>query len=171
VQELGGTLTLATEAGSGTRFTVQLPLTLAILEALLVTAGGQIFAVPLPVIREVIRVQPDQISPIEHNELLLYRGGTLPLIRLARRFGLAETAADAGFAFIVGSGRSAVGITVDRLLGKREIVVRPINDPLAQTTGIAAATELGDGRVVLILDAPALIHPIASESGARYDRA
>ena len=62
VQELGGTLTLATEAGSGTRFTVQLPLTLAILDALLVTAGGQTFAVPLPVVREVIRVQADQIS-------------------------------------------------------------------------------------------------------------
>src|SRR5205085_8484618 len=98
VQELGGTLTLATEAGSGTRFTVQLPLTLAILDALIVAAGGQTFAVPLPVVREVIRLQADQVSIIEQNELLPYKGGTLPLIRLARRFGLAETAADAGFA-------------------------------------------------------------------------
>jgi two-component system chemotaxis sensor kinase CheA len=162
VQELGGTLTMATAMGSGTRFTVQLPLTLAILEALLVSAGDQIFAVPLPVVREVIRVQADQISRVEYNELLRYRGGTLPLVRLARRFGLAENAADAGFAFIIGSGSSAVGVAVDRLIGKREIVVRPINDPLAQADGIAAATELGDGRVVLILDAPALIRPIAS---------
>jgi len=170
VQELGGTLALATEAGSGTRFTVQLPLTLAILDALLVTAGGQTFAVPLPVVREVIRIQADQISRIEHNELLLYRGGTLPLVRLARRFGLAENTSDAGFAFIVGSGRGAVGIAVDQLLGRREIVVRPINDPLAQVAGVAAATELGDGRVGLILDTPALINPIALQSGARYDR-
>ena len=107
---------------------------------------------------------------IEHNELLLYRGDTLPLVRLARRFGLAENTSDAGFAFIVGSGRSAVGIAVDRLIGKREIVVRPIKDPLAQAVGVAAATELGDGRVVLILDTPALIGPIALQSGARYDR-
>src|SRR4051794_36352882 len=142
VQELGGTLALATAAGSGTRFTVQLPLTLSILEALIVAAGGQTFAVPLPIVHEVIRVQADQISKMENNELLIYRGGTLPLVRLARRFGLAETALDVRFAFIVGSGRSAVGIIVDRLIGKREIVVRPINDPLAQAAGVAAATEL-----------------------------
>jgi two-component system chemotaxis sensor kinase CheA len=160
VRELGGTLTLATEAGSGTRFTVELPLTLAILEALIVTAGGQTFAVPLSVVREVIRVQADQINSIEQNELLPYRGGTLPMVRLARRFGLAESAADAGFAFIIGSGRGAVGIMVDRLVGKREIVVRPISDPLAQAVGVAAATELGDGQVVLILDAAALIRSI-----------
>jgi two-component system chemotaxis sensor kinase CheA len=157
VQELGGTLTLASEAGSGTRFTIQLPLTLAILDALIVTSGGQTFAVPLPAVREVIRVQPEQISNMEQNELLPYRGGTLPLIRLARRFGLAEAAQAARFAFILGSGRGAVGVAVERLLGKREIVVRPISDPLAQADGIAAATELGDGQVVLILDPPALV--------------
>jgi two-component system chemotaxis sensor kinase CheA len=160
VQDLGGTLGLATEAGSGTRFTIQLPLTLAILDALIVGAGGHTFAVPLPVVREVIRLHSDQISAIEQNELLPYRGGTLPLVRLARRFGLVETAGDAGFAFVVGSGRCAVVIAVDQLLGKREIVVRPINDPLAQTAGIAAATELGDGQVVLILDALALAQPV-----------
>ena len=79
----------------------------------------------------------------------------------ASRAGLGwrKRTSDAGFAFIVGSGRSAVGIAVDRLLGRREIVVRPINDPLAQVAGVAAATELGDGRVVLILDTPALIAP------------
>jgi two-component system, chemotaxis family, sensor kinase CheA len=157
VQELGGALTLASEAGSGTRFTIQLPLTLAIVDALIVTSGGQTFAVPLPAVREVIRVQPEQISRMEQNELLPYRGGTLPLIRLARRFGLAETTQAARFAFVLGSGRSAVGVAVERLLGKREIVVRPISDPLAQIDGIAAATELGDGQVVLILDPPALV--------------
>jgi two-component system chemotaxis sensor kinase CheA len=160
VQELGGTLTLATELGSGTRFTVQLPLTLAILDALLVAAGGQTFAVPLPVIREIISLEAGQISQVENNELLLYRGSPLPLVRLARRFGLAETATGAGFALVVDSGRGPVGIAVDQLLGKREIVVRPIADPLAQTPGIAAATELGDGRVVLILDPPAVIRPL-----------
>lgn len=159
VQDLGGTLTLATEIGSGTRFTVQLPLTLAILEALIVAAGGQTFAVPLAGVREVLRVPAGQISSIEQNELLPYRGGTLPLVRLARRFGLPETAQGAGFAFVVGSGGTTVGIAVDRLLGKREIVVRPINDPLAQVAGVAAATELGDGQVVLILDTPALARP------------
>lgn len=158
VQELGGTLSLTTEAGKGTCFTLQLPLTLAILDALLVTAGDQTFAVPLSVIREIIPVQTSQIKAIERNELVAYRGSTLPLVRLTRQFRLAETVADSQFAFVVGSERNAVGIVVDRLLGKREIVVRPINDPLVDVAGIAAATELGDGRVVLILDTTALVH-------------
>jgi two-component system chemotaxis sensor kinase CheA len=159
VQELGGTLALSSQAGSGTRFTVQLPLTLAILDALIVASGGQTFAVPLPAVREVIRVQPQQISRMEQNELLPYHGGTLPLVRLARRFGLAESDQAARFALIVGSGRSAVGVAVERLVGKREIVVRPISDPLARVDGVAAATELGDGQVVLILDTQALVRP------------
>ena len=157
VRELGGTLTLATQPDRGTRFTIQLPLTLAIMDALIVEAGGLTFAAPLPAVREVLRLQPSDVTVLENNQLMLYRGGVLPLIRLVARFGLVEAASSAAYVFVVGGQASPAGIVVDRIVGKREIVVRPINDPLIQISGISGATELGDGRAVLILDTAALI--------------
>ena len=81
----------------------------------------------------------------------------MPIVRLARLFELDEVYGRAFHAFVIGSGLNAVAIAVDRILGQREIVVRAISDPLIQVAGIAGATELGDGRVVLILDAAALV--------------
>jgi two-component system chemotaxis sensor kinase CheA len=159
---LGGEFALDSEAGRGTRFTVQLPITLAIADALIVSAGGQKFAVPQTSVREVIEVEPASVKAFENNELIHYRGGVLPIVRLARVFELDEKYERAFHAFVVGVGLNAVGIAVDRILGQREIVVRAINDPLIQVAGIAGATELGDGRVVLILDVGALIKQSAA---------
>jgi two-component system chemotaxis sensor kinase CheA len=159
VQELGGSLSLDTQAGRGTRFTIQLPLTLAIADALIVSVSGQRFAVPLLAVREVLEVQPDAVRVLDgqaQDELLLHRGRALPLLRLARFFGLPCPAAHAPVALVAGSGLSAIGLIVDRVLDQREIVIRPLADPLVQSPGLAGATELGDGRVVLILDVGAL---------------
>jgi two-component system chemotaxis sensor kinase CheA len=157
VEGLGGTLTLDTQRGRGTHFTIELPLTLAIVDALIVTAGGQTFAVPLPAVHEVIEVQRASVTELENNHILLHRGDPLPLVSLARLFRLAETTAHTFHALVVGSGARSAGIAVDRILGKREIVVRPMSDTLVQVAGVSGATELGDGRPVLILDAGALI--------------
>lgn len=157
IEDLGGSLAMETAAGQGTRFTLRLPLTLAITDALIVAVGGQRFAVPQTVVQEVIEVPLADIKPIEKNEIILYRGGALPVVRLARLFGLAETEPQMMYAFVIGSGVNAVGIAVDRILGLREIVVRAIADPLLQVPGIAGATELGDGKAVLILNAAGLI--------------
>ncbi|HKP86466.1 MAG TPA: chemotaxis protein CheA [Blastocatellia bacterium] len=154
---LGGAFQLYSEAGRGTKFTIQLPVTLAVADALIVTAGGQRFAVPQSAVREVIEVEPRSVKSFESNEVIHYRGGVLPLIRLARLFGLEENYDRAFHAFVVGQGSNAAGVAVTRILGQREIVVRAINDPLIQVNGISGATELGDGRVVLILDAAALV--------------
>jgi two-component system chemotaxis sensor kinase CheA len=156
VEELGGTLTLTTEKNRGTRFTIELPLTLAIADALIAIAGGQRFAFPQTVVREVIEVEASSVRVLENNEIVSYRGGVLPLVRLARLFGLEETTARAFHVFVIGSGASAVGLAVDRAVGQREVVVRGLNDPLVKVAGVAGATDLGDGRVVLILDVAAL---------------
>jgi two-component system chemotaxis sensor kinase CheA len=164
---LGGTFALDSEVGRGTRFTIQLPVTLAIADALIVTAGGQKFAIPQSAVREVMEVEPQSMKTFENNEVIHYRGGVLPVLRLARLFGLDEKFNRAFHAFVVGQGLSAAGIAVDRILGQREIVVRAINDPLIQVPGIAGATELGDGHVVLILDVAALVKQMrARSSGA-----
>lgn len=158
VEELGGTLTLATEKNRGTCFTIELPLTLAIADALIASVGGQRFAFPQTVVREVIEVEASAVRVLENNEIVSYRGGALPLVRLARLFGLEETAGRAFHVFVIGTGTHAVGLVVDRAVGQREVVVRGLNDPLVKVAGVAGATDLGDGRVVLILDAAALKH-------------
>ncbi|MCP4536591.1 MAG: hypothetical protein GY832_05545 [Chloroflexi bacterium] len=166
VEKLGGSLALDTQIGQGTCFTIQLPLTLAITDALIVSASGQTFAVPMPLVREVIEVQPTQVTLVEKlagNEILSYRGGVWPIVRLARYFGLTSDAAaqpddttERAFYVLVVGEVKPVGIAIDRVLSQREIVVRATVDPLIQVPGIAGATELGDGRPILILDIAAL---------------
>lgn len=167
VQELGGTISLWTEPGRGTRFTIELPLTLAIVDALIVAAGGQTFAMPQPAVREVAEVTPAAITVMENNELIAHRGGVLPIVRLTRLFNLPERNNHAFNLLVIGAGLNAVGIAVDRILGQREIVVRAVSDPLVRVPGIAGATELGDGRVVLILDAQALLRLHRETAGRR----
>ncbi|MBV8855398.1 MAG: chemotaxis protein CheA [Acidobacteria bacterium] len=156
VAELGGTLTLSTEKGRGTRFTVELPLTLAVADALIASVGGQRFAFPQSAVREIIEVEPASVKVLEKNEIVSYRGGVLPLLRLSRLFDLGEQTEKPFHVFVIGSGAHAVGLVVERVIGQREIVVRGLNDPLVKVAGVAGATDLGDGRLVLILDVAAL---------------
>jgi two-component system chemotaxis sensor kinase CheA len=114
-------------------------------------------------VREVIEVEATAVRVLENNEIVSYRGGVLPLVRLARLFGLEETKASAFHVFVIGSGASAVGLAVDRAVGQREVVVRGLNDPLVKVAGVAGATDLGDGRVVLILDVAALKHTVLGD--------
>jgi two-component system chemotaxis sensor kinase CheA len=156
VQELGGTLRLSTEKGQGTRFTIQLPLTLAITDALLARVGTQMFAVPQAAVREVIEIDEAAVRRLEDGEVTPYRGLALPLVRLSSRLGIASAAPGRAHVFVIGAGSAAVGLLVDRIVGQREIVVRSTVDPLIRVEGVAGATDLGDGKVVLILDAAAL---------------
>ena len=157
VQDLGGTLSVDTVRGAGTRFVMRLPLTLAIVDALVATVDGHTFAVPQASVGEVIEVGRESIRRMENNEVVVHRNAPLPLIRLATVFGLSVPQGSREHVFVVGSGRQATGIAVDRIIGQREIVVRTISDPLIKVDGVSGATELGDGRVVLILDVPGVI--------------
>ena len=155
-EELGGRVLLETRIGKGTTFTIELPLTLAIAEALIVSVNGQRFAVPQSGVREVLEVESTSTRVLENNEIISYRGKILPLLRLARIFEMNYQRGERFHVLVLGEETNAVGLAVDRILGQREIVVRAIKDPLAQSKGIAGATELGDQRVVLILDIGAL---------------
>lgn len=156
VQQLGGRLRLQTRPGQGSRFTIHLPLTLLIVDALIVDVGCQRFAMPLSAVSELIDVQ--ELTPVafENNLLVNIRGKILSLIHLAQRFGSREPGLQR-YAMVVGDERSMAGLVIDRLIGKHEIVVRPLADPLVDVDGFSGATELGDGRAVLILDASALV--------------
>ncbi len=157
IEELGGAMRLETTAGSGTRFTIELPLTLAITDAFIARVGTETFAVPQAAVREVIEIDSRTIKTLERNEVVPYRGIAMPVIRLASVLNIPVGPAPRLHAFVVGQGQAAVGVIVDRILGQREIVVRATVDPLIQVDGVSGATDLGDGRAVLILD----VHAVA----------
>ena len=124
VEELSGSLSLETTPGAGTRFVLELPVTLAITDALIARVGSETFAVPQGSVREVIAVTVSALLQVERNEMTPYRGAALPIVRLGRLFGLPDTTRDRLHVFVVGTGAAALGIAVDRIVGQREIVVR-----------------------------------------------
>ena len=168
VDELSGAMYLETERGVGTTFIIDLPVTLAITDALIARVGGDTFAVPQGSVREVIEVATATMLQVERNEMIPYRGGALPVVRLAQLFGIGETARDRLHVFVVGTGTGALGLAVDRIVGQREVVVRTITDPLVRVAGIAGATDLGDGHVVLILDPAVLARQMRDRPNRTY---
>jgi two-component system chemotaxis sensor kinase CheA len=151
VEGLGGSLTLDSRPGAGSRFTVRLPLTLVVADVLTVAVGAQTYAVLQAAVREVLPLGAGSTTVLANKELIRYRGGVLPLLRLGDVFG-APRPAGTFVGLVTGEGRAAVALAADRALGLREVVVRPLADPLVQVPGIGGATELGDGRPILILD-------------------
>ncbi len=156
VEGLGGILAVESRPGHGTTFRMTLPLTLAITDAIIAHVGDQVFAVPQTAVREVVEVDATVLHAFEHNELMPYRGGTLPMVRLSDVFTVPATPRVRYHAIVVGTGQAAIGLIVDRIAGQREVVVKAISDPLIRVESVSGATELGDGRVVLILDVAAL---------------
>lgn len=156
VRELGGTLALETTLGRGTEFTLRLPLTLSIVDAIIVTVGDETCAVPQSAVDEIVQVSAAESRRIKGSEVVPYRGGLLPFLRLRTVFAL-EPADRAQLTLLVlSSERGSTGLVVDRVATRREVVVRPLADPLVRVPGISGATELGDGRPILILDPNAL---------------
>jgi two-component system chemotaxis sensor kinase CheA len=165
VRELGGAMRLSSTVGEGPRFSIDLPLTLAITDALIAAVGSQTFAIPQNAVREVIAVDTAAIRQLEGGEVVLFRGHALPVIRLSAHLGSVQPDRGRHHALVVGTDTAAVGLLVDRVVSQREIVVRTTADPLIKVEGIAGATDLGDGRAVLILDVAAIAHAARTRSG------
>ena len=156
MRELGGSLSLETVEDKGTQFTLRLPLTLAIAEVLVVTSAGQTCAVPQSFVSEVIQVRAESIRAVNGVEVAPYRSGVLPLLRLARLFHVEEARLSEYYVLVLTSDKGQTGLLVEAIAGQKEVLVRTLRDPLIQVEGVAGATEMGDGRPVLILDAAML---------------
>jgi two-component system, chemotaxis family, sensor kinase CheA len=167
VERLSGTMTMESTPGHGTRFTIQLPLTLAIADALIGRVGTESFAVPQSAVREAIEVMSADVRTIEGNEIVPYRQKSLAIVHLSRLFGIDARPLSRFHVFVIGTGAAAIGIAVDRIVGQREIVVRSIADPLVRVEGISGATDLGDGKVVLIIDPAALARVVRQRTARR----
>ena len=138
-----------------------LPITLAIIQALIVDAGGESFAIPLTSVDESLRIYSRDIRTVERREVFTLRDYTLPLLRLADAFGIADDR-DHGpdtkwFVVVTRAGEKTVGILVDQLVRQQEIVIKSIGERLKTTPGIAGATEIGESEIVLVIDAGSLI--------------
>ena len=168
VSRLSGMIDIETETGVGTTFILTLPITLAIIKALIIEASGRRFAVPLGSVLEVMRVRPEQIETIETREVMAIRDETIPLLRLSDAFSLPQAdQQETHFVVLVGLAERRLGLVVDRLRGQQEIVIKPLGSRLADTPGIAGATELGDKIVVLVLDVESLIEGAMKKTAAR----
>ena len=156
IKDLGGSLSLATEEGKGTEFTLRVPLTLAIAETLIISAVDQTCAIPERFVTEILEIKSARIQTINGIEVVPHQGGVLPVVHLANLYGIKSRPAAEVLMLVVTSERGSTGLLVEKIHGKREVVVQPLKDPLVQVTGISGGTELGDGKPVLILDGMAL---------------
>jgi len=168
VDELGGELSVHSQFGQGTTFTLRVPLTISIVDAFSFECGQQRFVVPVAMVDEIIEVDPNALVQVPANDdgsptvdIISRRGLALPMIQLAQVFSLQSSGKGQPKAIVVRRAGAPIAFAVDRMLGQQEVVIRPINDVLARAPGVSGATDLGDGRPTLVLDLVALSERLA----------
>ena len=167
IEKLNGIIDIDSEKGKGTIIRLKIPLTLAIIQALLVGAQEEYFAIPLASVLETVRVPAEEMYSIEGKDVLRLREEILPLVRLSDVFGIEEVF-DSGenlYIVVIALAESKLGVIVDTLVGQEEIVIKSLGDYLQGIKGIAGATIRGDGRVTLIVDVGALME-LAKETSS-----
>lgn len=168
VERLKGQLEISSEPGKYAKFTIKLPLTLAIVSALMVKSCGRVFAIPLTSLEETRRITSEEIGSIETKQVMQLRERIVPLARLDELLGLRKkgvTEKKYRMVAIVRAIEKQLALVVDEFLGKHEIVIKTLGDHLAPVNNIAGSTILGTGEVSLILDIPALIETAATIAG------
>jgi two-component system chemotaxis sensor kinase CheA len=174
ISKLGGVIDVHSEAGIGTKIAITLPITLAIVSALLMRAADHTFAMPLSSVSEAIPFDASVVRNIDGRAVMSLRGTTLPICRLDEMFDLKRNSARPRrqFAVVASLGTRRLGLVVDQLVGEQDIVIKPLGPSLSDVRGFAGATELGDQRVGLVLDAAAIIEEVlaGAESAMRGAR-
>ncbi len=158
IEKLNGTVTVSSERGVGSRFVIKIPLTLAIIQGLLVRVGPETYAIPITSVIESHRIRPTEIKMLDNYEVFNVRDDVISLLRLNRLFRVpANEQRDYYFVVIVGSGSRKMGLIVDSLIGEEDVVIKPLRDHYTNSPGIAGANITGDGTVSLIIDVSQLL--------------
>jgi two-component system chemotaxis sensor kinase CheA len=156
LHRLKGSVEIETRAGESTRFRLKLPLTLAIIKALMFRLEQRLYAIPLSAVAEIARARESDLHQVHSHEVLQLRDRVLPLIRLGRAPGL-QAGARKIFVLVISMGERKLGLIVDSLEGEEELVIKALDDQTVATDLISGASILGDGRVVLIVNLPAIV--------------
>jgi two-component system chemotaxis sensor kinase CheA len=171
VDELGGELRLRSTPGTGTVFSMVVPLSVAIVDVFSFVCAGRMFVVPVSAVDELADIVPDQVRDAPHPEhtgvtarLLSHRGTSVPLFTLSSLLGLAESSTWRPKAIIVRRASETFAFQVDAMLGQQDVVVRPLADPLVEVEGVSGSTDLGDGCPTLVLDLPGLLRKSRSSA-------
>ncbi len=158
IEKLNGTVTISSQPNVGSRFTIRLPLTLAIIQGLLVRVGREVYSIPITSVIESHRVKAEDISRIDNYEVFNVRNEVISLLRLNRLFGIKnQDTSEFSYIVIVGTAEKKVGLMVDSLIGEEDVVIKPLRDQYTSSPGIAGASILGDGSVSLIIDVSQLL--------------
>ncbi len=171
IEKLNGTIEIESELGSQTRIRLKIPLTLAIIAALMVRVGDNLFTVPLANVEETLRIFTKDVTTMEGTEVIHLRGKTMPIFRLSTLFSIPSSQpqnAHKFFVVIVNAGLRKIGLVVDELIGQEEVVIKPLVDYLQEQSGLSGATIIGDGRISLILDVYELANIAINRQVARY---
>ncbi|RKY78183.1 chemotaxis protein CheA [candidate division KSB1 bacterium] len=158
IRNLNGIIDVQSEYGKGSTFILKLPLTLAVIQALVVKVAKEIYAVPLASVVETIRISEQDIQTIDHKEVIRHRDSVIPVLYLDRLFNVIrsqdeyETSRKIKYVVLIAIAEKRYGLIVDHLLGQEEVVIKSLGDYLGNVPGIAGGTITGDGRVRLILD-------------------
>ncbi len=152
IAKLNGQIIIDTMPERGTELTIKLPLSLAIIPALMAEASGEVYAIPMSSVDESIKIREEELHVINNHEVVRFREKVLPVVRLSDFLGLEGTRQKRFYLIILGKAEKRIAIAVDRLRGQQEIVIKPLDDTFGKSRGIAGASILGDGRIVLIID-------------------
>lgn len=173
IEKLNGTIQVTSEHGKGSKFSIRLPLTLAIIQGLLVRVGHEVYSIPIASVIESVRVKKSEINTIDNHEVLNVRNEVISVLRLSRLFNIRTSEeGDYCFVVIVGSQDKKIGVMVDNLIGEEDVVIKPLRDQFTQSPGISGASILGDGSVSLIIDVTQLLElGVRQEIEARHDSA
>ena len=173
IEKLKGSVIVTSEHNKGTKFSIRLPLTLAIIQGLLIRVGKEIYSIPIASVIESHRVKHSELRTIDNYEVLNVRDEVISILRLNRLFGIKTESNedDVSFVVIVGSADKKIGVMVDALIGEEDVVIKPLHDQYTITPGIAGASILGDGSVSLIIDVSQLLDlGVKQELNAREER-
>jgi two-component system chemotaxis sensor kinase CheA len=160
VEGLRGTVEIHSTPGEGTRFTLRLPLTLAIIDGMVLRVAGEHFILPTLSIRRSVRPEPDEVATVlGRGEMLSMPNGLVPLVRLDRLFGCEGESCppSEGIVVIVGENGQSAGLVASELVGQQQTVIKPLGEGLAETPGVSGGAIMPDGTVGLILDVSGLI--------------
>ncbi|WP_434619125.1 chemotaxis protein CheA [Tabrizicola sp. M-4] len=166
IEALRGTIEIESALGKGTTVTLRLPLTLAIIEGLLIEVAGEQYILPMPNVQEIVELPPEKAKPSKSGDFLDVRGGFVPFLRLRKLFDCAGEAGNGQNVVIVRAGDARVGIVVDRIIGTNQTVIKQMSKLHAGVRALSGATILGNGSIALILDVGHLMGMSRSQGDA-----